>query len=81
MHRLPCLFLGCPVRFRSQHGRTYHTHAVHTRFHNHVADPQDNELDLDSDGHSTELTGRLGSLAQRIEHPHLTGMCAHVVFE
>jgi hypothetical protein len=70
------------MKFKSQHGRTYHIRAVHTnsnvREHHNPEGPTlaqtDNE-DVDNDGHSLDLTERRGPVAQRIEHPHLTGMC------
>ncbi len=80
--RLPCLFPLCPVRFKSQHGCTYHVHIMHTNSNvRECADPegtnqaQGGSEDGDDD-HSVGLADRHGPVAQRIEHPHLTGMCS-----
>lgn len=81
--RLPCLFPRCPVTFKSQHGRTYHIRAVHTNSNlreHHFQEPHNLEgpdlAQMDSEGGDEHQ----GPIAQRIEHPHLTGMCFALAF-
>jgi hypothetical protein len=75
--RLPCLFPRCPVRFKSQHGRTYHIRAVHTNSNAQVGPNQAQaDSEIGDDNHSLDLTERRVRVARRIEHPHLTGVCS-----
>ena len=71
--------------FKSQHGRTYHIRAVHTntniREHANPEGPNQAQTGSDdgilSDLADSEHDQGPRLLAQRIEHPHLTGMCSH----
>lgn len=82
VRRLKCLFRTCPVRFKSQHGRTYHIRAVHTNSnvrerHNPEGKNQERaDSEDEDDNHTLDLAEHHAPVTQRIEHPHLTGMCS-----
>ena len=82
--KLPCLHLQCPSMFRSQHGHTYHMHAMHHNTHKcplavnlidqeiqypHNEVESNDALSSHSDSEDMEVPQRTW-----IEHPHLTGM-------
>jgi hypothetical protein len=69
-YRLPCLYPGCPLTFKSQHGRTYHIRNAHI---NPNAQSELN-LGLDSSESTPNLTQQPNQRrGRRIEHPYLTG--------
>ncbi|KAH8979760.1 hypothetical protein EDB92DRAFT_1937270 [Lactarius akahatsu] len=71
-----CLFPHCPMKFRSQRGRTYHIRTVHTNSNNRPVNPERMARaasEVSDDDHSVNLANRRGPAAQRIEHPYLTG--------
>src|SRR6267142_1527941 len=68
--RLSCFHPGCPQTSKSQHGRTYHMRAIH-------ANP--NAVSDYSGTAANTHCGGPGPVGQRIEHPHLTGMCTFQV--
>ncbi|KAI0295051.1 hypothetical protein B0F90DRAFT_1811552 [Multifurca ochricompacta] len=79
--RLPCLYSGCPVTFKSQHGRTYHIRSIHANSNAHsdtgprqdpssVTPLHQNGLDYqDVPPYSSS-----GPSRKRIEHAHLTAV-------
>lgn len=78
--RLPCLHPQCPQSFKSQNGRTYHMRSVHDNSNQQPVDVE--EIQENENTHPGDLPANDGgSLAQRIEHPHLTGMCRGVPFK
>ncbi|KAH9974793.1 hypothetical protein BGW80DRAFT_1490177 [Lactifluus volemus] len=65
--RLPCLFSGCPLMFKSQHGRTYHVRTFHINSNVRSYPGQSQSIP-----ESTQAPPPHGS--QRIEHPHLKAL-------
>ena len=84
--RLQCPFPLCPVSCKSPNGLTRHIRAMHTnsnarRMNREPANPEaPDEAQAESKcggggpSHSNDLANRQHPVAQRIEHPHLTGM-------
>ncbi|KAI0302879.1 hypothetical protein B0F90DRAFT_179304 [Multifurca ochricompacta] len=80
-HRLPCLYAGCPVTFKSQHGRTYHIRSIHrSDTELRQQDPSSsaaattlhqNELYY-GDGPSYSSSSGPSGQQRRIEHTYLT---------
>lgn len=71
---LPCLWPGCPQRFKSQNGRTYHMRTIHVNSNKQPVNIE--QIRGDEDRHHRGLPTDDGvpvARNVRIEHPHLTG--------
>ena len=76
LYNLVCPY--CPLRCKTQHGRTRHIRAAHGILVNANIGNHQNQNDGPPDVVETVLlVNGTGSAGQRKEHPHLTGLCAH----